>query len=63
MAYCDNYANFDDFLSFENKDKDDPDYQPDLYYYWHAPYEEDLLWQIHFLILIVCVKSVLISKL
>ena len=41
MAYCDECGNFDDFLSFENKDKDDPDYQPDLYYYWQYPLEED----------------------
>ena len=41
MAYCDVCGNFDDFLSFENKDKDDPDYQPDLYYYWQYPLEED----------------------
>ena len=39
MAYCDVCGNFDDFLSFEKKD-DDPDYQPDLYYYWDAPLEE-----------------------
>ena len=41
MAYCDVCGNFDDFLSFENKDKDDPNYQPDLYYYWHGDIEED----------------------
>ena len=41
MAYCDVCGNFDDFLSFENKDKDDPNYQPDLYFYWHGDIEED----------------------
>ena len=45
MAYCDVGGNFDDFLSFEKKDKDDPDYQPDLYYYWDAPIEEDYDWR------------------
>ena len=34
MAYCDKCGNFDEFLSFENEDKNDPDYQPELYYYW-----------------------------
>ena len=45
MAYCDECGNFDDFLSFENKDKDDPDYQPDIYYYWDSPLEEDYNWR------------------
>ena len=45
MAYCDKCGNFDDFLSFENKDKNDPDYQPDLYYYWDSPLEEDYDWR------------------
>ena len=44
MAYCDVCGNFDDFLSFEKKD-DDPDYQPDLYYYWDAPIEEIYYWR------------------
>ena len=44
MAYCDVCGNFDDFLSFEKKD-DDPDYQPDLYYYWDAPLEEIYYWR------------------
>ena len=48
MAYCDVWGNFDDFLSFENKDKNDPDYQPDLYYYWDAPLEEDYDWRDNF---------------
>ena len=45
MAYCDVCGNFDDFLSFENKDENDPDYQPDLYYYWDYPLEEDYDWR------------------
>ena len=45
MAYCDVCGNFDDFLSFENKDENDPDYQPDLYYYWDAPLEEIYYWR------------------
>ena len=45
MAYCDVCGNFDDFLSFEKKDKNDPDYQPDLYYYWDAPLEELYYWR------------------
>ena len=44
MAYCDVCGNFDDFLSFEKKD-DDPNYQPDLYYYWDAPIEELYYWR------------------
>ena len=45
MAYCDKCGNFDDFLSFEKKDENDPDYQPDLYYYWDSPIEEDYDWR------------------
>ena len=45
MAYCDVCGNFDDFLSFEKKDENDPDYQPDLYYYWDAPLEELYYWR------------------
>ena len=45
MAYCDQCGNFDDFLSFETKDKNDPDYQPELYYYWDSPIEEDYDWR------------------
>ena len=45
MAYCDKCGNFDDFLSFEKKDENDPDHQPDLYYYWDSPIEEDYDWR------------------
>ena len=48
MAYCDQCGNFDHFLSFEDKDKNDPDYQPDLYYYWDSPLEEDYDWRDNF---------------
>ena len=48
MAYCDQCGNFDDFLSFEDTDKNDPDYQPDLYYYWDSPLEEDYDWRDNF---------------
>ena len=48
MAYCDQCGNFDDFLSFEDKDKNGPDYQPDLYYYWDSPLEEDYDWRDNF---------------
>ena len=49
MAYCDVCGNFDDFLSFENKDENDPDYQPDLYYYWDGDFcVEDYDWRGHF---------------
>ena len=48
MAYCDQCGNFDDFLSFEDKDKNDPAYQPDLYYYWDSPLEEDYDWRDNF---------------
>ena len=45
MAFCDKCGNFDDFLSFEKEDKNDPDYQPALYYYWDSPIEEDYDWR------------------
>ena len=45
MAYCDVCGNFDDFLSFENTDENDPDYQPELYYYWDSPLEEIYYWR------------------
>ena len=35
MAYCDKCGNFDDFLSFENKDENDTDYQA---YNWSNPF-------------------------
>ena len=52
MACCDNCGNFDDSYndesSFNQEWKDarkkfDENYQPDLYYYWQYPLEEDYL--------------------
>ena len=45
MAYCDSCGNFDDTYDGILKDKEDPHYQPDLYYYWDAPLEEDYDWR------------------
>tara|TARA_B100000614_G_scaffold232831_1_gene227715 strand:+ start:4127 stop:4354 length:228 start_codon:yes stop_codon:yes gene_type:complete len=50
MAYCDVCGNFDD----ENIDgeidnfQNDPDYKPELYYYWDYPIEEKYNWRDHF---------------
>ena len=46
MALCDKCGNFDD----EHTDGEPairalPDYQPDLYYYWDYPLEEDYDWR------------------
>ena len=38
MAYCDKCGNFD---HTHEGDKSSPDFQPDLYYYWQYPLEED----------------------
>ena len=49
MAHCDNCGNFDDSHYEDLKDtyqdipKDAP--QPDLYYYWDAPLDEDYSWR------------------
>ena len=48
MAYCDSCGNYNDshILSSDIEVlEDDPDYQPDLYYYWDAPLEEDYDWR------------------
>ena len=54
MAYCDVCGNFDDAYnnesSFNQEWKDakkefDENYQPDLYYYWDSPLEEDYNWR------------------
>ena len=49
MAHCDNCGNFDD-SHFEDlketyQDIDMQAHQPDLYYYWDAPLEEDYSWR------------------
>ena len=40
MAYCDSCGNFDELDSSEDS-KHVESYQPDLYYYWQYPLEED----------------------
>ena len=48
MAYCDNCGNYNDshILSSDIEVFEDcPDYQPDLYYYWDSPLEEDYDWR------------------
>ena len=48
MAYCDKCGNFDDshILSSDIEVlEDDPNYQPDLYYYWDSPIEEIYYWR------------------
>ena len=45
MAYCDSCGNFDENYDGILKDKEDPKYQPDLYYYWDAPLEGDYDWR------------------
>ena len=45
MAYCDVCGNFD---HTHEGDESSPDFQPDLYYYWDAPIEEDYDWRDNF---------------
>ena len=49
MAYCDNCGNFDDSHMEDLQQTYQPinqkDYQPDLYYYWDSPIEEDYYWR------------------
>ena len=43
-AYCESCGNYDDSYQRESESsKDSQDYQPDLYYYWQYPLEEDYL--------------------
>mgnify|MGYP001196000243 FL=1 len=51
MSYCDNCGNFD-YSAIEDledseiqKEKFSIDYQPDLYYYWDNPMEENYDWR------------------
>ena len=52
MAYCDVCGNFDDshyddlLETYQDIDRDA--HQPDLYYYWDAPLEEDYDWRDNF---------------
>ena len=43
MAYCDVCGNYDE--AYPNQLSIDGDYQPELYYYWDAPLEEDYSWR------------------
>ena len=49
MACCDVCGNFDsshmEDLQQTYQDHNRDDYQPDLYYYWDAPIEEDYDWR------------------
>ena len=45
MAYCDQCGNFDDS---HDDSTESQDYQPDLYYYWDYPLEEDYDWRDNF---------------
>ena len=42
MAQCDVCGNFD---RSHQGDESSLDFAPDLYYYWHAPIEEDYYWR------------------
>ena len=42
MAYCDECGNFDGLYEGDESSRD---FQPDLYYYWDAPLEEDYSWR------------------
>ena len=50
MAYCDRCGNFDESHREEMEYPKDgqhciQDYQPDMYYYWDSPLEEDYDWR------------------
>ena len=49
MAYCDVCGNFDNSHMEDLQETYQPinrvDHQPDLYYYWDAPIEEDYDWR------------------
>ena len=52
MAYCDVCGNFDNSHMEDLQETYQPinrdDHQPDLYYYWDAPIEEDYDWRDNF---------------
>ena len=56
MALCEQCGNFDDqeiendygIFHLGKRPKRRKGYQPDLYYYWDAPIEEDYDWRGHF---------------
>ena len=43
MACCDKCGNYDGSAILESDSITDPECQPDLYYYWQYPLEEDYL--------------------
>ena len=43
MAYCDVCGNYDE--AYPNQLSIDGDHQPDLYYYWDAPLDEEYSWR------------------
>ena len=46
MAYCDQCGNFDkSHAEYTYETTESQDYQPDLYYYWDSPIEEDYNWR------------------
>ena len=47
MAYCDKCGNYDDshLEGMNDQLSIDGDHQPDLYYYWDSPIEEDYNWR------------------
>ena len=49
MAHCNQCGNFDDSHMEDLQETYQPinrnDYQPDLYYYWDYPLEEDYYWR------------------
>ena len=45
MAYCDSCGNFNDQDLTLEESKQHSNYQPDLYYYWDYPLEEDYYWR------------------
>jgi len=64
MAYCDRCGNFDESHREALEYPKDgqhciQDYQPDLYYYWDSPIEEDYNWRDAVPTLIVYVRFVL----
>ena len=45
MAYCDVCGNFDGLYEGDESSRD---FQPELYYYWDSPLEEDYDWRDNF---------------
>ena len=46
MAYCDQCGNYDkSYAEDTDESTESQDYQPDLYYYWDSPLEEDYDWR------------------